>query len=238
MDVQSEKAQCAAPVRPYVIAYNEDYLQGFVYRVRCGKWSCEYCADLNKSEWAYTAIWGMENLSPDLPSLKFVTVTHRDYVSREKALVLFKTAWPKLIRRVTYAQEQKPEYLLVPERHKSGKMHAHFLITSEHHPDHWWHDQAFKSGLGYQAKELPVSGPAQAGWYVSKELTKQLKGQSWPKNFRRVRLSLLWPRPPDVEKIPGWVYETYMREGEKNWNVALLRDEGYFIRDIGENRPT
>jgi hypothetical protein len=179
----------------------------------------------------------MSHLPVDLPALKFITVTSRGYVSAIRSLLIFKVAWPKLIRRVAYRQDSKPEYMLVPEHHQSGKLHAHFLITAEHHSNHDWHDMAYKSGLGYMAKELPVRDPIEAGHYVAKELSKQLAGRSWPTRFRRVRLSLKWPRPPEHETPPAWEYETCLSLGAKNWEVALLRDEGYSIRDIGENQP-
>jgi len=236
-DTSDQKATCQGKGRPFVIAYNTQDLSGFVYQPRCGKWGCAYCAQLNKEEWIYAAIYAASHLPAELPSLKFVTITSRSYVGNAKSILIFKMAWPKLIRRVSYHQEVKPEYLLIPEHHQSGKLHAHMLITADHHSDHWWHEQAYKSGLGYQAKEKPVYDPPHAGQYVSKELTKQLAGKTWPKNFRRVRLSLLWPRVPEGEKLPTWEYETELTEGKKNWTVALLRDEGYYIRDIGESRP-
>jgi hypothetical protein len=229
-----QKATCAGAKRPYVVAYNTQELQGFVYQPRCGKWNCPYCAQANKEQWVYTAIYGMESLPSGLPALKFVTITSRGYVSAAKSLLIFKLAWPRLIRRIAYRQDTKPEYMLVPEHHKSGKLHAHFLITSEHHSDHDWHDYAYRSGLGYQAKERLVRDPSQAGHYISKEVTKQLRGQAWPDKFRRVRLSESWPRPPQGDFLPTWEFETCMTLGLKNWQVALLRDEGYFVKDVGE----
>jgi hypothetical protein len=229
-----QKAACTAKGRPFVIAYNVVDATGFVYQPRCGKWSCPYCAELNRDDWAYCGVYAMSHLPPHLPDLRFVTITSRGYVSAAKSLLIFKVAWPRLIHRIAYYQETKPEYLLIPEHHKNGKLHAHFLITSDHHSDHWWHDQAFHSGMGYQAKELPVYTPHQAGGYITKELTKQLRGKIWPKSFRRVRVSLLWPKPPSGEKPPNWEFEVALTLGRKNWEVGLLRDEGYTIRDIGD----
>lgn len=236
MDSQptQEKVSCTGKGRPFVIAYNTQDLQGFVYQPRCGKWECPYCAELNRDEWSYVGIYAMTHFPPGTAPLKFVTITSRGYVSPAKSLVVFRVAWPKLIARVAYNQRVKPEYMLIPEHHKSGVLHAHILITSEHHSDHWWHDMAYRSGMGYIAKEKLVRDPVEAGHYVTKELTKQLKGRKWPKGFRRVRLSLLWPRPPEGGHLPNWEYETEVSEGRKNWTVALLRDEGYTIRDLGE----
>lgn len=228
------KTACETKNRPYIIAYNTQVLSGFVYQPRCGKWTCPYCADLNRDDWSQTAVYGMTHFPPESPTLKFVTITSRGYISPARSLVIFKVAWPKLIKRIAYNQSTKPEYMLIPEHHKSGVLHAHFLITADHHSNHWWHDQAFYSGMGYQAKEKNVRDPVEAGHYVAKELTKQLFGKPWPRGFRRVRLSLLWPRPPQGERLPNWEYETEMSEGRKNWTVALLRDEGYTIRDVGD----
>jgi len=228
---ETEVDGCIKPHRPYIVASHKDWLTGYVFRPRCGSWACPYCADLNRDEYAWRAIWGARHLSPHLPPLQFVTVTHRGYVSNAKAIIIFRLSWPKLIRRITYAQDQKPEYMLVPEHHKSGKMHAHFIITAVPHSQHWYHDQAFFSGLGYMARVKEVESPEKAGWYIHKELTKQLEGKKWPKEFRRVRLSRGWPLPEKHEYADQWEFEVCRDEGQKNWQVALLRDLGYAIHD-------
>lgn len=229
LDRQPAKA-CQALNRVWIVAYNTQALVGAAYQPRCGQWSCPYCADLNRDEWAYVGTFGALNLPSHAPQLQFVTITSRGYVSAVQSIAIFKTAWPKLIRRIAYRQDSKPEYLLIPEHHKSGKLHAHFLITSVYHSQHWWHDQAFLTGLGYQAKAKPVRDPVEAGHYVTKELTKQLTGRPWPRSFRRVRHSQGWPMPPQKENTPDWEFEVAQNEGQKNWIVALLRDEGYTIK--------
>lgn len=222
--------QCSAKYRVWIVAENERLKQAVAYQPRCGKWSCPHCAALNKDEWAEIAIYGVNNLSAVLPEPQFVTITSRGYVTPQRSLAIFKTSWPKLIRRIAYAQEEKPEYLLVPEHHKSGVLHAHILITANH-SQHWWHDQSWRSGMGYQAKTEPINDPARAGQYIHKELTKQLAGKSWPTNFRRVRKSQNWPIPKDHERI-GWESGVFKTEGEKNWQVHLLRDLGFEVYEV------
>jgi len=222
--------KCTATYRVWIVAECERSKQAVAYQPRCGKWSCAHCAGLNKDEWAEIAIYGINNLSADLPEPQFVTITSRGYVTPQKSLAIFKTSWPKLIRRIVYAQDEKPEYLLVPEHHKNGKLHAHILITANHSV-HWWHDAAFKSGMGFMADTKPIESPERAGQYIHKELTKQLAGRSWPRNFRRVRKSQKWPLPP-VSDHPGWESEVFKKEGDKNWQVHLLRDLGYQVYEI------
>jgi len=222
--------KCIATYRVWIVAENERLKQAIAYQPRCGKWSCPHCASLNKDEWSEIAIYGVCNLAPTLPEPQFVTITSRGYVTPLRSLVIFKTSWPKLIRRIAYAQEEKPEYLLVPEHHQSGKLHAHILITANH-SNHWWHDQAYESGMGYMADSRPVDDPAKAGQYIHKELTKQLAGKTWPANFRRVRKSQHWPLAED-KKPAGWESEVFKQEGDKNWQVHLLRDLGYEVYEI------
>jgi len=227
---------CETPQRPYVVASNETYLLGHVFQPRCGKWSCDYCAEMNVLDWAWIASYGASALPDDAVPLRFVTITNRGYVSNARSILIFKSAWPKLIRKVRYKLKAKPEYFLIPEHTKVGKLHAHFLITAQF-SDHWWHDNAFAAGLGYQAKSKEVYGPLQAGQYVTKELTKQLQGRGWPVGFRRVRTSQTWPRPPAVERWPGWDFKICLNEGDKNWEVFELRDAGFSVRDIGDRLP-
>ena len=221
---------CTATYRVWIVAECERLKQAVAYQPRCGKWSCPHCASLNKDEWSEIAIYGVCNLAPTLPEPQFVTITSRGYITPQKSIAIFKTSWPKLIRRVAYAQDEKPEYLLVPEHHLSGKLHAHILITANH-SNHWWHDNAYKTGMGYMADSRPIIDPLLAGQYVHKELTKQLAGKSWPKNFRRVRKSNNWPLPPEQDRV-GWESEVFKTEGDKNWQVALLRDLGYEVYEV------
>jgi hypothetical protein len=218
---------CTATYRVWIVAECERLKQAVAYQPRCGKWSCPHCASLNKDEWSEIAIYGVCNLAPTLSEPQFVTITSRGYVTPARSLVIFKTAWPKLIRRIRYAQDEKPEYLLVPEHHKSGVLHAHILITANH-SQHWWHDQAFASGMGFKAHTEPIYDPVLAGQYIHKELTKQMAGKSWPANFRRVRKSENWPLPKEQDRT-GWEYEVFKKEGDKNWQVHLLRDLGYEV---------
>jgi len=233
----SDKVQsCETPGRPFIVASNDQWLLGHVFQPRCGRWDCPFCAAMNVLDWAWIAHHGALKLAENAIPLRFVTITSRGYVSNTRSIIIFRSAWPRLIRRVTYKNQAKPEYFLVPEHHKSGKLHAHFLITADF-SQHWWHDNAFEAGLGYQAKTKSVYGPIQAGTYIVKELTKQLAGRRWPIGFRRIRLSRSWPRPPEVEKWPGWEFEVCRDEGSKNWQVAYLRDMGFSVRDIGDRVP-
>src|SRR5690606_11592533 len=103
-------------------------------------------------------------------------------------------AWKKLHERLRRAVAD-PQYLFVPELHKTGRMHAHGLVVDA--PDkRWWKDNARASGFGHQddmqeAETLRVVG------YLAKYTAKTLENDKFPKGTRRYRASRGWP---DLEK--------------------------------------
>jgi len=97
------------------------------------------------------------------------------------------------------------QYLYVPEHGKVGHFHVH-LITSATLPSRWYSDNAAETGLGYQAKAIPIEAAIECGGYVGKYLGKAMAYQKWPPYFRRVNSSRKWPRPPDVENLFAWLH--------------------------------
>jgi len=78
------------------------------------------------------------------------------------------------------------------------------LITTATLPEKWYKDNAAQTGLGYQAKAVPIVHATECGAYVGKYLAKALSNMRYPKYFRRVNKSQGWPRPPDVASPYLW----------------------------------
>jgi len=106
-------------------------------------------------------------------------------------------------------KRQKPdfEYMIVPEKHKSGRMHVHALWNAGV-SQRWLKTNARKRGLGYQCKVIHVASSGHAQKYVVKYVGKDL-GADVPPHFRRVRVSADWadiPAPDSATANLRWEY--------------------------------
>lgn len=221
--------RCQTSGRPYILARKTSEKNAIVFQPDCGQWDCPYCAEKRKNEWFLRAYKGVSEFTGSGHSVDFITLTARGGAKRSVsgALLAFKLGWPKLRKRVVYRQ-QKISYIMIPEQHQSGVMHCHVLATNEQSKK-WWKDNAYKSGLGYQVKVKPVIDPGQGAFYVCKYIGKDFVSVTWPKGFRRVRVSQDWPRLELPEGESPFDYEVYKNFGDCMWNVALLRDAGVVV---------
>jgi len=193
---ENEDLICTARNRPYMVAYEEGERKAIIFQPRCKQWSCPACAKINKSLWALRTNYGVETLIEQGHEIFFTTLTTHERLSAETALVVWPKQWGKLAQRARRAADVF-EYLLVPERHETGKIHVHLLDTAGL-PTRWWKDNGRESGLGYMNESGEVKSGAAAARYTTKYLSKQLEYQAWPKGFRRVRTSQKWPRLPEM----------------------------------------
>jgi hypothetical protein len=110
---------------------------------------------------------------------------------------------------------------------KDGHFHVH-LITTATLPSRWYKDNAAETGLGYQAKAVPIVSVSECGGYLGKYLGKALASGSWPKYWRRVNCSRGWPKPPDV----GTPYEWALLGSNPQRVIFLMEimaEEGYRV---------
>jgi len=240
----SAELKCEARGRPYLAAVNSDAATVVFFRPRCKQWSCPACAEINARAWSAVTFYGADALMQSGENLSFVTLTAHERLDRAAALVVWPGAWKKLSTRVARAWG-RPEYLLVPEQHKTGKMHVHLLTTCDA-PARWWRDNARQCGLGYQVAVESLQDAKIGAWYVTKYLHKQAALNAWPRGFRRVRTSRGWPRPPASELAAGWVFgklekeDTLVGEIERyqgwGWAVAVAdyRTAGDIIAAAGQ----
>jgi len=225
----SSEKQCSGKNRPYIIGRKKGENRAILFQPDCGQWNCPYCAEKRKNEWFMRAYAGVKDLAAEGLPVGFITLTSRGGKgrTRDAALMAFKVGWPRLSRRVKYAQGRL-SYLLVPEQHKNGIIHAHVLANNAL-SKRWWKDNAYQSGLGYMVDVGSVLDPASGALYVVKYIGKQLELKDWPKGFRRVRASQDWPRLKLSEGSPLMDYEVYSRFGDAMWNVHLLTDAGVVV---------
>lgn len=195
---------CTTPNRPYLKGVNQTTKQVLFFQPDCKSWSCPHCAEIRKKRWQWRATNGVTLFLVDNREIDFVTVTSHEKLTPAGSVAVLGGAWNKLNRRVKRASENH-DYLLVPEFHKSGKVHIHLLTTAVLKKK-WWKDNARACGFGYQSDVQEVASLGGVSAYVAKYLTKMLQNSNLPKHFRRVRTSNGWPKLPELPPHPDWQF--------------------------------
>lgn len=161
--------------------------------LRCGSWNCQSCARFNAHQWARVARFGVAHLDNQA---YFWTLTLSGAIrSQQRAYELLPKLWDTLRKKIQRHAGAWLYIAFVEGQPRRGYM-PHFHILT---PVKAWErlkDIAVASGFGYQAKESLIDSDG-ASDYVAKYASKQ--GWHAPPNFRRVRCSRSWPKPPDPE---------------------------------------
>lgn len=221
---------CETPNRPFVVGRDESSRSAFVFKPDCGLWSCEHCAQTKADMWKLTAYYGATKFISEGKSVAFITLTSRGGKgrTREASIAALSKAWPRLRDYARYWQDEI-EYLMIPEQHKSGVVHAHLIATNVL-TKRWWKDFGHRAGFGYMNDMKPMSEAGYVPSYVAKYLGKDVHRIQWPKGFRRVRASQGWPRVSELAAPEGYEYEVFRDRGAVAWEIYLLRDIGYDVR--------
>jgi len=173
-----------------LITYLYDEHRALVTDADCDSWKCPECSERLAVRWGLRAEIGARRLIETGVALDFITLTsHEKLKTFEACEVAWRDAWHKLHHRLNKRSNVR-EYLLIPERHKDGRMHAHALWTFGV-SRRWLKDNARACGLGYQADVKHVDEAYKAVRYVTKYIGKSL-GEGVPSHFRRVRISSGW----------------------------------------------
>jgi hypothetical protein len=200
---------CETPRRPILRATSYDPPLALYFKPRCKLWSCPYCARQNAKGWALRAKMAGDDWTVRYEQLAFVTLTSHERLGPAASLAVLPSAWGALSARLRrYTPGIK--YLMIPERHQSGRVHLH-AITSAPIGTRWWKDNARSCGMGYQDHEDVVKNGWGAWYYTLKYLLKGVTTGDWPKGFRRVRTSRHFPQLPPGE-YPGWQFSKLQAE--------------------------
>lgn len=190
-----------------LITYLYDEHRALVTDADCDSWKCEECSKRLSGRWALRAEIGARQYINAGARVDFITLTsHERLKTFEACAFAWVDAWHKLHHRLN-KQATVREYLLIPERHKDGRMHAHALWTFGV-SRRWLKDNARACGLGYQADVKHVQEARFAVRYVTKYIGKGL-GDEAPARFRRVRVSAGWatiPEPVSEASAYAWQY--------------------------------
>jgi len=182
-------------------------------RLRCGMWSCEFCAAKNQAIWR---AFLREKLPQVSRNWYLVTLTAASYTrSEQSSYKNLQAGIDKLMKRARRVWKNI-EYVRAFEKHPTSEaLHAHFIMSGLStcvsvltrktgvrvcRPvfdrksrrgywtvQTWWKIAAFQCGMGYQVDVKNV-GVDRASWYVTKYLTKELQGIT-VKGLRHVQTS-------------------------------------------------
>lgn len=223
--------ECVTPRRPFLRGVNHEKRQAVFFQPRCKLWSCPYCAQVNRALWTARAYHGASVLAAEAEDQKttisFLTLTSNRKLGPEASMLIFQAAWTKLRHRARRSTPQG-QYLIIPEQHKDGRLHAHAVETFNL-GTRFWKDNSAEVGLGYMAEEEEAHTPGGAAYYVAKYLAKSLGSQEWPKGWRRVRTSQMWPKLPEMPKADGWEWWRVPAEEALSVVAGGLEREGYEV---------
>jgi len=190
-----------------LIGWDDAEKRALVCRANCDSWECVECAERMSANWRFRADLGTRAFQKKGDLVDFVTITSHEKLKTFAATeTVWRSAWSTLYAAI---KRKKPAlgYMIVPERHKDGRMHVHCIWNAEV-SQKWLKDNARKRGLGYQCKIIDITVGRSPSEYVSKYIGKSL-GDDCPAHFRRVRVSNNWadlPKPTTNTMGLRWEY--------------------------------
>jgi len=190
-----------------LIGWDDANKRALVCRANCDSWECIECAKRMSENWGFRAELGTRVLQKKGYIVDFVTITSHEKLKTFSATEsVWRSAWSTLYAAIKRKQPAL-EYMIVPERHKDGRMHVHCIWNAEV-SQRWLKDNARKRGLGYQCKVIHLTSERSTAKYVSKYIGKDL-GTDASARFRRVRVSNGWadlPQPTTQSDNLRWEY--------------------------------
>lgn len=228
MSRDAEPPICSARMRPWMRAKDEANRVVVLFQPRCKSWMCAGCAEINKRQWAMRTEHGARVLAKRGLEIQFLTLTSHEKLDPRETMAVWGDAWKKLRTRAVRAAGAKVEYLMMPEKHKDGRLHMHAIETANL-STRWWKDNARECGLGYMAEEEEIESVGGAVFYVTKYVSKSLEVEKWPRRWRRVRASQGWPKLPELDRPVQWEFETVPAERTIAREREMLEGAGWHV---------
>lgn len=198
---------------------------GSVLAVRCKRWSCEYCREINRQRVIRIAAAAKPR------ALLTLTVRHSDYASPDHAAEALKRGLRLLrLRLKRHPMLQNFRFLAVFERHKSGFPHLHLLIKGKYLP---WQElrKMWESITGsYMVDIRRIRTNGQAAMYVAKYIGKDLSAFEGCKRWwRSVGYSADQIDDYQVEKAGG----QWSRLTAGFYSIAPALEQAGYIVEVG-----
>jgi len=190
---------------------------GNVFPIRCKRWDCETCAQINARLHAVRVANGIYAMAAAGIVPKFVTLTLPGRARKAWAFEKLADMWAQMHDRWHYKASKvgrvtAKEVRIGVDGHYEfmrdggipltfaafvelqGRGVPHFHIVSNYSPRvEDLRKIAVKSGLGFEVDVENVKSKAGVAWYISKYAGKTQGKMGLPKGFRRVRYSQDWP---------------------------------------------
>lgn len=161
-------------------------------------------------------VWGAQVLADEDRVLYFWTITCR---GKECSLEEAETnyyAWTNVLLTTCRAKCNRAGdywcYVQVTERQKKTRKHPHSHLITTFDPNaipvgkrsassgavdaDWFRTANIRAGLGSQCRVSLVQSAEAVSRYVAKYMFKESMAENWPKGWKRIRYSRLWPKPP------------------------------------------
>jgi hypothetical protein len=171
--------------------------------VRCGRYSCEVCANVNRRRFVRRVLLGLSPFATFSDRPRFLTLTMPPGVEGGAAWSTVGYRFEKLRQRIKVRFGVKLEYAGVVESTAAGVPHLHVVFRGPWVAQREWSVMAQASGFGrvVDIRAVTSGGVASyAGKSLGNYLSKSL-AHRYPSHFRRVRFSRGWSpewvrRPP------------------------------------------
>lgn len=106
---------------------DNDENDALVYRARCKRWSCDYCAEINRKVWRARLMLEVEKQPGLLWHFWTLTLDGIDHEGNTaNSLQRWRQSWDNLLKRVR-RDLGKMRYVRIFETHADGTLHVHML---------------------------------------------------------------------------------------------------------------
>lgn len=237
----SSLKNCTKINSPHLTGINQNEHRAILVKASCKMWNCETCAARLTKLWVAKIINGVNKLGGEW---YFFTITASGSTRGASSVKAIRKGWKLLYNRILalYKGEAKALYYAkIWEQHADGSFHLH-LLANFRITTRWLKDNAFRVGLGYQAKVIPVDNAGKIAGYISKYTLKNAAisrgGIDFPKGLRRIETSHKWPSLPKLVGYQGyeWIFEAN-REAQKH-HALVLEWQDYKVVDLVKEEKT
>lgn len=224
---------CTKTNTPHLTGINQNEHKAILVKTACKMWDCETCAYRNARLWIAKIINGVNKIGGEW---SFVTITASKFHRGLASVKNLRAGWKLLYNRILATNGKKASnlyYCKVWEQHKDGSFHLH-ILCNWYLPKRWYKDNAFRTGMGYQADSHTVDNAGQVAGYIAKYTLKNSSvarsGILMPKGLRRVETSHKWPVLPKIDTSTfEWIFEA--SRASQLHRAGVLEWQGYEIKD-------
>lgn len=225
---------CSKTNTPHLTGVNQNEHKAVLVKTVCKMWSCEACAARNAKTWIAKIINGVNRLGGEW---SFVTITSSKFHRGAQSIACLRRGWKLLYNRILWHKGKKSAknlyYVKVWEQHSDGSFHLH-VLCNWYLLKKWYKDNAFRTGMGYQADSHTIDNAGQVAGYIAKYTLKNSNvergGLAIPKGLRRIETSHKWPILPRLSQEGyEWIFEA--NRAAQLSRKDVLEWQGYQVVD-------